>query len=257
MEFNNNSIWPLLLGWLISNIFFAVFRGIEFLNIVFMPGYLIMLFFCFYYWRKLIFGYKRNIFIELIIVGSIIDSIPYWLLREGTGSAVGVNDLGFFKYNAIKILFLLPYVLIMLSKKKFYSKKTSTLDVKLFFLVFLVSIPIGFFRISNFFLSSLENEERSFFLFGIEIHHIITGVVLLLFFYFLEYKRVFPLSNFTAYILIILYGIIFDQASYMILRKVTDEAYLGVFSLIGAVLFVTIFSVYNLLLNKYKGNQNI
>ena len=96
------------------------------------------------------------------------------------------------------------------------------------------------FRISQVFLRALEvaNELRSLIVGTVELHHLISGMMLLIFLIPLSHSLLIKIGNSSIcrFILIVALGFLADQASYLALSEINDETYFSSTSFIGGML---------------------
>lgn len=175
-----------------------------------------------------------------ISLGSSFDQLIYLIIKDNSTQT-------FFSAYSIfgSLIFIMLSVLLFLFIYKdidqndrnipidfFYKKNRIIIHCITTFLVILV------FRISQILLikAGIPNENRSFMILGYEIHHINHGLILIYItsniLYFFNFKR------YNILILILLsigIALINDQITYYALKNVSDEAYLGFESLIGAI----------------------
>jgi len=156
---------------------------------------------------------------------------------------------------AITLLFLLTSYLTIAKDKDLISSK-----IKLVYVFFSSIFFMFVYHFSNYYMKEIKhisNEDRSIMINGLEIHHINYGIILLVFLP-IVLKIISKVSNKLALILLniyigFIYGTVFDEAYYYMLKKVSDEAYLYL-SVIGVQVLITIiiFALWKYFLVKAK-----
>ena len=83
----------------------------------------------------------------------------------------------------------------------------------------------------------VSNESRSLFVYGVEIHHLIIGLILSLFFLPLCFAgpKKTKNSSFKRFLVLFITGLIADQVTYFFIPELTDRAYFGGFSFFGGL----------------------
>jgi hypothetical protein len=92
---------------------------------------------------------------------------------------------------------------------------------------------------------AVSNSERSLMLAGVEIHHIVTGMIASYCLWLIaqRYPRVMTANLYALFIGITL-GLVADQVLYFALSEVTDAAYAGKASTLGAVFFPILYAAW-------------
>jgi hypothetical protein len=170
----------------------------------------------------------------------------------------------FFSSISLTILFFLFLISTLYAISVPIKNKNLVVGKKDLYVVFISSL---FFMIvyhgMNLYLKVIKdipNQERSFYIGGLEFHHINYGIILLILIPFI-YKYTTKLSgaySFLSYIFIgFIYGTVFDEAFYYMLQDVSDDAYFHSIPIIASLsitLFSFIFWRYSFL--KKKGEKN-
>lgn len=97
---------------------------------------------------------------------------------------------------------------------------------------------VAIFRILNIIFRDVPNEERSFMIGGIEIHHFVTGLLFmgLSFAVLYNFKRSKAVTTVFSGVLVICLAMIADQISYILIFPLSDDAFFSLFSLLGAII---------------------
>jgi hypothetical protein len=103
-------------------------------------------------------------------------------------------------------------------------------------------LTIIILRVTFLITKEIPNEERSIIVHGVEIHHAVTGTILMLLMNIAATRMRQPPGIMFNALLGIIAGLVLDQVMYLPLIEVTDSAYNGIMSWIGAIAGVILFA---------------
>ena len=213
--------------------------------------------------------YSKFYFYKLILLaigfGFIVDQYIFLIINEATGQ-------GYWEYESyfgtfILFLFLVFYTLILIyiRRKKFLNKSNQNIinyfsinrHKDLIFLYFIVILTVLVSRILVILLPNV-----SFFLNDFEIHHILTGVfVLLISIITIIVYRDIKINKYIFYLLLIItgfgIGLIIDEFTFLLYRGVTNEEYWSNISIYGLILLFICFSIFYFSLYLYIKKNRI
>ena len=175
------------------------------------------------------FFYNRRRQFHGLIVGASLAIVAGYFLNQGEFSGT-FSQAPFFVLAGISGSFLLlPSLLNPKNHKIPYSSSWAIIySMSALFIVI-------FFRLSNILLRNVPNEERSLMIAGIEVHHIISGLLLLSIATCMVLN--FPSKSRIVFIFSALgLAMIGDQISYFMIYPLTDAAFFTPFSFMGAIL---------------------
>ena len=109
-------------------------------------------------------------------------------------------------------------------KKSKNAKSRSRTVSKNWFLLALPLTIVGIYRITHYLFINIPNEERSLFICGTEVHHAITGTILLLLTFFYHYIRG-AFSSIYLFFIVLFSTSFIDQVYFIQLADVSDELY--------------------------------
>jgi len=228
----------IIIGWLISRIVLSLFRGITIGPIFLLPGFFILLIFLFLFW-KLVYTETSPSYITFVILGIVADSFLYWIVREGTGAPLDIENPWDIRLVYGSIISVSVVLVGLLLSSRFCFKtidRISESNRKYFWIIPIVAvITTAIFRISFLTMQDLPNEERSLIIAGFEIHHAFIGIAILVFLSIFIASRCIRNVLMIAFIYGVSAGFILDQCSYLSLAEVSDVAYNDSISWIGAI----------------------
>jgi len=220
--------------------FFSLFHVLIYVNLIYLTLSI----------PKVVFsGFSKNILHYTF--GAIF---PILILYKNNNGLFYFKDVQFFRNDII--VFILYAIIYSLADsatlnrkgiKRFFSLKSS---LGLFFIVYLL------FRIIQQILLSMEtpNEERSLIIGGLEIHHFVTGYVIV--YIGIILKEIIDRKYYNFFVdLLILLGIgnIIDQIGYIHFISLNDDNYFSVFSFVSPIIFISFFLIFT---TKYGQNFN-
>ncbi|MCG8054897.1 MAG: hypothetical protein JAY94_04360 [Candidatus Thiodiazotropha endolucinida] len=235
-----HSMTYLVFGWLFSRLFLSGIRGVDFLEFVVLPGFIIA--------HSLVWllisahqpssktNQSVNFYLTFFIFGVIADSLVWWIIRPGTFSeleAVNPWHESVWFGSMISLLLCLSAVFIFSPRLTSVDRSTRP-SILLMIMGYLCTVII--YRISYYVTLDLPNEERSIFILGSEIHHAIFGFIGLILLKLWSHSSFPPQLPVLSLLMGICFGFILDQTSYLMLQEVTDEAYGQTISWLGLIL---------------------
>jgi hypothetical protein len=173
-------------------------------------------------------------------------SIPIFV-GAAVGTVIGYMVNGGFFYGSVftsyYILFggFVGLFLIIKRKDEYFIHESQRITIKniwRFIWSVIVLLSIASFRIYNVLYRDVPNEERSFMIGETEVHHFVTGLLIIGLMQILIYKLRLSKVILMIFITILIIGQSFvaDQLTYIIMFPLNDEMYFTWFSLLGAVL---------------------
>lgn len=228
-----------LAGWLISRVLFSPLRWIEIEPLTVLPGFLVLVIGLVGQAQ----GLNRGIFrlrSTYLVLGIVLDSWAWWVLRPGTGAAVGITgpwDVHVVSLSTVSLLAGLGVVATLGfiggsrgPRGRWFPNGTERAAVWVGALG-----AIGAYRASFFLMGDLPNEERSMVVAGCEIHHALLGTAVLVTVQLMLASRLVRPGRIVMLVYGIAAGTILDQLTYLMLTNCSDEAYGGSLSWSGAI----------------------
>lgn len=256
----NKNLSLFFVGWCFSRFVLSIVRVDDFYSFSIVPGYLIGFCVLFLFTATLYLprvGEKRNS-IFWVALGVLSDSLFYSILRPGSALDTG----GYSSFSAemfvMSVLSALGVLVLLLVTKTFCRTRQSlSLGQRSLWLIVLLSfiIPI-FFRVQHIFTQHLPNECRSLFVLGFEIHHGVQGLLILIVLVTLYVAEIYFPTYLWVLGLSVAAGMMLDQASYLMLARVTDVAYSGMFSVFGAAFSMSLFYGFCVYINRATRKNN-
>ncbi|MES9831922.1 MAG: hypothetical protein ABW139_06725 [Candidatus Thiodiazotropha sp. DIVDIV] len=243
----------LVVGWLFSRLFLSGIRGAEVLEFVILPGFIIAHSLV---WLMIIAHQQSsrsnqlvNFYLTFFIFGVIADSIVWWIIRPGTFSELAaINPWHESVWFGSMVSLLLCLLAVFIFSPRLSSVDRGTRPSILLLIVgYLCTVII--YRISYYITLDLPNEDRSIFILGSEIHHVIFGFIGLIILKLWSHSSFPPRLPVISLLMGLCFGFVLDQSSYLMLKEVTDEAYGQTISWVG-LFFGTMLLIGILTLNK-------
>ena len=238
VSFLRRHAWSAVLaGWLISRFVLSLPRMIHVGSVVVAAGFLAALYAAVRL-PSLLFTEADDRIAVHVLNGIIADSVFYWIVRPGMGAPLGVtgpwDPVVFAGSGAGLVVMLAATSLAGLCGARIRAATRAPTRWHALLAGAGVVGAIVVFRVSNVMLRDLPNEDRSLFIAGCEVHHAVTGALLVALLGMLLATRCLPNALPVALACGVASGFVLDQTTYLMLRNVSDEAYFGAASLAGA-----------------------
>jgi hypothetical protein len=227
----------LFTGWLVARILFTFLRAVTVGPIFLQPGFVVVVV-CAATLPVLVRTDRRTDVGAAFIVGVLADSWIYWVLRAGTGGPFETRsawDLPVLQGSFVGLVIAgLALTLFAIVARLRAPTRVGAIDHVGWLLWGLAGMAtIAAFRIAHSTSRHLPNEERSLMIAGYEIHHAVTGAILLGLIAAGWAVGGLPRNRITAVVAGAGAGAVVDQSIYMSLIEVTDQAYDSVLSWCG------------------------
>jgi hypothetical protein len=253
------AILYICLGWLLSRIILSFVRLSDLGTFVLLPGFLLAIVYLFVVTDRLVTG-RGNLMSICFLSGVVADSILYWVLRPGMGSAfttAGPWDSLVVKGSVACLIIFSGLSFIVYPLGKTLSKYDKPISGKMVIAaLFLFVLVIVAYRLAYAFTKHLPNDARSIFIMGCEIHHANWGILAFLIMGMLLVSRPAGTSRILFLVSAVFAAFFFDQISYIQLQDVTDEAYGGAISLFGSIAGGIMYAAFVVLRQRSTFNRN-
>ena len=245
----------LFLGWCVSRFLFSLVRIFSLGCWTFLPGFLLALSYPFLISLYLFRG-NQTAYLIYFLNGVIADSIFFWVIRPGTGSAFAPTDgwdavLWLASMTTLTLALLLHYLSSSSRRKSCvfpeYPGRTHAMIAVTAMILFTLIL-----RIVHLVTMDMPNEGRSLMIAGCEIHHAVTGSVALLLLGILITNHVIRSSKIIFLFLGILSASLLDESFYMQLTEPTDAMYNGFASWLGAIVGMVSYTIFHVFLSRRR-----
>ncbi len=238
---------PIITGCLLSSYIYAINLHIDFGELVLRPSHLLIFLAWILSIEFLVTSEKikkiKNILLSISISISIV--ISYML---NNANLYGMNNMILNIFSLSIILCLTVFFLLKLNKSVKYINHTINFN---HFLASVTLLTMLFVRGGNILARDLPNESRSLIIYGVEFHHLFTGLLIIsiseLLLLFLCNNKL--LYKFLATFIVIGLTLVADQATYILMVPLSDEAFFSPFSFWGAIV-----CIFWILLRIYSSN---
>ncbi len=227
----------ILLGWLVSRLVLAWFPPVQAAGLFIHPSALafpalVVASFAVVYGRR---GDHATFWLSL---GWTADVLVWLCVRPGTGwKEFGFWDAPVLIGSGIGLAAVLVATGLAALVGRREHRTPALLPLSLPLVSLTAVVVTVFTRIPYYTMADVPNEERSLMILGVEIHHINPGGLLLIVVALWATTRLRPLGLRTLMAVVFGVGMSFvlDESVYYALDQVSDEAYGGVASYVGAV----------------------